>query len=47
MCHEQPPPSTEGPKVIEVGGAQAERPATATSEPVPAAAVTAAPRFTG
>ena len=43
VCHE--PTTTTQP--IEVGGVQAERPATATSEPVAAVAVAAEPRFTG
>jgi hypothetical protein len=42
VCHETPPSTT-----IEVGGIEAERPATPTSEPAPAAAVAAEPRFTG
>ena len=42
VCHETPPSTT-----IEVGGIQAERPATPTSEPAPAAAIAAEPRFTG
>lgn len=46
VCHETPP-STTGPGVIDVGGIQAERPATATPDLVAAVAVTAEPKFTG
>jgi hypothetical protein len=54
VCHEKPPPTSEtpptsgGPKVIDVGGIQAARPASsAPSEPAAAVAVADQPRFTG
>jgi hypothetical protein len=48
VCHEEPPPTTgTQPGVVEVGGIEAERGASAPAIPAAAIAIAANPKFTG